>query len=275
MSDDTQQDDAVVQAADQSGDAPVGEAAAQDSSVAAIAAASAQPNVDEDKSWQRKHDRLLNEIKPLLGYSKQYGAENTAGFLKQFESVLGHPVLGPLAQQLLKTGNVELPKAKNEWDEPVQEPEWKSALNPLLSELQSVKNELTSLKSQSGMQKITQHTAQFLKDFDLSGEERARFAASMEEKLASLTTNPNGASILQNMDYRTFKSIAMPEIEEDLPRIYARKASKERAAVVAKATDAPGQPASGKETKPNGPLPKSVEELRRSVARAFSEGLLQ
>jgi hypothetical protein len=278
MSDDTQQDDAVVQTSDQSGDAPVVDSAAQDSSVAAVAAATAQPTtIDEDKSWQRRYDRLTNEISTdLIGYAKTYGGgRNIVGFLKQFESLLGNPTLGPLAQQFLKTGSVELPKPKNEWDEPAQEPEWKAALNPLLAELQNVRQELTAMKTQTGMAKVTQHTAQFLKDYPLSESERAQFAAAMEEKLASFATNANGASILQGMDYRTFKAIALPEIEEHIEQIVARKASRNKAAVVQKATDAPGLAAAGKETKPNGPLPKSVEELRRSVQKAFSEGLLQ
>jgi len=271
MSDETQNESAPAET--ESGDAPVTETQTQETTATASAAAT---TTEDDKSWQRRHDRLLQEIKPILGYTKSYGADGVAGFLKQFETALGNPTLGPLIQQLLKTGSVELPKPKtNEWDEPVQEPEWKSAMNPLLSELQTVRQELTAMKAQTGMARVTNHTAQFLKEWPLSDTERAHFASAMEEKLASFTNNPNGASILQNMDYRTFEAIALPEIKDSIRDIVRRQASSERTQAAAKATDAPGINVVGKEIKPNGAPPKSVEELRRSVIKAFSEGLLQ
>jgi hypothetical protein len=268
---DEQQPVAAEAVQDTSGAASVETAQAEGSSAAEGTAANAQ---EIDKSWQSRHDRLLSEIGEARAYIKAYGGNGVAGFLKQFESVLGNPTLGPLVQQLLKTGSVEFPKPKNEWEEPVQEPEWKSAMNPLLQELQSLKGEITSLRSQSGMQRITQHTQAFLKEYPLTDEERALFASAVDEKLSSFATNANGAAILQNMDYKTYKSIALPEIEDHLERILARKTAKAKAQVAQKATDAPGMASGAKEIKPNGPAPRSVEELRRNVRKAFSEGLL-
>ena len=275
MSDEMQHDAAAV-VTEQSGDAQVDSVATEASATATDAAASSQPaEKSEDRSWQSRYDRLSQSVsKELLGYVNQYGGgQNIVGFLKQFESVLGHPVVGPIAQQLLKTGNVELPKPKNEWDETPAEDPWKPQFNSLLAELQSVKQELTSMKTQSGMQKITSHTAQFLKEYPLDDSERARFTAAMDERLGSLATTPAGASLLNSMDYRSFKSLALPEIEEDIERIVARKAAKNRTSVVQKATDAPAIGANGQEKRPNGSLPSNPEQLKRQVREAFMRAM--
>jgi hypothetical protein len=271
MSEEMQHDAAAVSEV-QSGDAPVVTPENEASATATDAAASSQPaEKSEDRSWQSRYDRLIGVVsKDLLGYAQQYGGgQNIVNFLKQFETVLGHPTIGPLAQQLLKTGNVELPKSKNEWDETPAEDPWKPQFNSLLAELQSVKQELTSMKTQNGMQKITSHTAQFLKEYPLDDSERARFTAAMDERLGSLATTPAGASLLNSMDYRSFKSLALPEIEEDIERIVARKAAKNRTQVVQRATDAPAVGANGQEKRPNGALPQNPEQLKRQVREAF------
>ncbi len=276
MSEEMQQDTAAVVPSNESGDAPVVSTDDQNVSAAAeVVAATAQPKPEiEDRSWQSRYDRLKQEVSDeLVGYARTYGGgKNIVGFLKQFEQVLGHPDVGPLAQQLLKTGRVEFPKAQpaNEWDEPQAEPEWKPLVSSALQELQAVKQELTEFKTRQGMTAITDHTKKFLSEYPMDDQERALFNDYMGQQWSTLSANPNGSSILSKMDYTTFRTLALPGIEEFRSKIEARRMAKSRGQLAQKATDAPAQAPAASEKRPNGAMPQNAEQLRRQVQQAFA-----
>lgn len=276
MSEEMQQDTAAISQPNESGDAPVESAADQNVSAAAdVVAATATPEAKvEDRTWQSRHDRLVQEVSTdLIGYARTYGGgKNIVGFLKQFEQVLGHPDIGPLAQQYLKTGKVELPKAQptNEWDEPQAEPEWKPLVSSALAELQSVKQELNEFKTRQGMSAITEHTKKFLSEYPMDDQERAQFNDYMGQQWGTLSANPNGAGILSKMDYSTFRTLALPGIEDFRSKIEARRMAKSRGQLAQKATDAPAQATAGNEKRPNGAPPQNAEQLRRQVQQAFA-----
>lgn len=276
---DEMQPDAAVDSTAQSGDAPVEGVQNPEASAAATdAAAPAQDQTkNEDRSWQSRYDRLQQEIgRELLGYTKAFGGGNQiVGFLKQLETLVGNPTLGPIVQNFLKTGQVDLPKPKtNEWDEPVQEPDWRNPINSVLTEIQTLKQELNGFKQRQGMSAITEHTKKFLNDYPMSDEERAQFSEYMESQWGTLSANPNGASVLSNMDYDTYETLAYRGVKPFLDKIYARKLQKQRSQNVQKATDAPAQAPVATEKKPNGAMPQNAEQLRRQVRAAFERAMV-
>lgn len=261
----------------QSGDAPVGGAQGQEAPAPATeAAAPANTPQVEDRSWQSRYDRLQQEIgRDLQGYVKAFGGGNQiVGFLKQLETLVGNPTLGPIVQNFLKTGQVDLPKPKtNDWDEPVQEPEWKNPINSVLAEIQNLKQELNGFKQRQGMAAITDHTKRFMAEYPMSDDETAQFREYMDSQWGTLAANPNGASVLSNMDWDTYETLAMRGVKPFLDKIYGRRLQKTRSQNVQKATDAPAQTPVATEKRPNGAAPQSVEQLRQQVRAAFTRAM--
>lgn len=279
MLEEMQQDTAATPGATQSGDVPVVETSDQEVSAAAeVAVATAQPETKvEDRSWQSRYDRLQQEVgRDLLGYARSLGGgDKVVGFLKELEGMLGHSELGPIVQNFIATKQFSAPKPKNEWDEPDQEPEWKNPIKSVLAELQTVKSELTGFKQQKGADMIRDHTKKFLSEMPMSDPERALFSDYMDSQFGTLSANPQGAGLLSSMNYQTFKTLALPGVEEFRDKIEARRIAKTRGQLAQKATDAPAQASAGKETRPNGPLPSSTAQLKESVRRAFMEAMQQ
>jgi hypothetical protein len=272
--------DENAEATNQSGDAQVDAGTATETTTAVTeqqgAATTTADATAADRSWQGRYDRLQSQVsKDLLGYVQTYGGgQNIVGFLKQFESLIGHQTLGPVVQGFLKTGQVELPKQKqaNEWDEPAADEPWKQPMNSLLAELQQVRTSLNEVHRSQGMNAISDYTKRFAAEYPMDEHEKAQFSEHMDAKLAQLAASPTGPTLLKNIDYSTFKSIALPGIEESLDAIIRRRQEKARGNAAARATDAPGRVANGNERQTLA-VPMNSQQHAQQVREAFRRAM--
>ncbi len=229
----------------------------------------------EERSWQGRYDRLQAAVsKDLLGYVNTYGGgQNVVGFLKQFESLLGNQTLGPIVQTFLKTGQVEMPKPKNDWEAETTDDPWKQPLNSVLAELQQVKQNLTDIQRSQGMNAVSDYTKRFLAEYPLDETEKATFGEHMDQKLSALTATPNGSALLKNLDYQTFKSLALPGIESSLDNIIRRRQEKARSNAAARATDAPGRTAGNGNERTAPTMPTNAQQHAKQVREAFRRAM--
>jgi hypothetical protein len=202
------------------------------------------------KEARSRYDRFVEEVKPVQEVLRAYNLDpkQAANALVQFDAVLKDPTLGPLARERIMTGKTP-PVATSQPAAPTDEyvdPDVKA----LRDELAEVKNQLANVSRNahttastqvSGL--INQHESEFLGGYNLTVEEKQKFAESFSHQFDWMVKNH--PEQLMNMKRETYRRVALPVLDEILQEgggilgLAQRGLAQRQQGLAARATDAP------------------------------------
>lgn len=264
--------------------APSGEAQAQNQAGGSKDELQAKREANALKVIQSKYDKIVNLVgNKLQGrWLQELGGDGIDRALHQFETLLRDPSVASAARRLAQNpdgswtltpaqraaaavdAGLDQDSGSSEFVEP-----WEKAidqrLNPVLERMNALIERVQGVSEVNSNEAISRHTRKFLSDYPLNEEQRAEFSEKIGPAIARLDPQ-----VVMKMTYDNFKSyLGIPNIEPYLEDVIARKQQMKRSAVNGMATDAPGLPSLGAETKPNAPVrPKSINQLQRELAAA-------
>jgi hypothetical protein len=232
---------------------------------------------DEERGWQRRHNKLEDQVRPLKAYldnSELGGAKGVAQILANTSRLWADPKLAPILKTFFETGQVKFPNAQRsaddygtDFDAPESKP-WESDTEALRQEISALKQGLTGIQKSTGLRSISEHRAKFDRLYPMNAEEKAKFEDAMDARIDRLVSTPQGVAIANQMSWDDFESMGLPAINAFRGAIEERRRQIQLAENAQRATDAPGIGTGGDESAPT-KLPRSRAELAQQAKRAL------
>lgn len=185
------------------------------------------------------------------------GADGIVSLLNRYSQATSHPVMQQTLDRFFQTGEVP---GSNPYLQPVQEDD------PLSAEVRQLKGEVQRLKGERGVETAQSYVQRLFTEFPLTDEIKARVAEHVDRNVRQWSNRPDGVEVLRNLNYDTFKSIALAAMTpDDFVEIGTRAAASRQQQRQQAATDGPSRVATG----------TRVVQKQLSAADSFKEAFRQ
>lgn len=202
------------------------------------------------KAAQRELSRMkgkLGAVEPLV--DAVGGTEPLMGHLRRLNTLVSNPKMREAIEHFEKTGELPAGLKTNgaETTEVFKEP-WDDAVEPVKSELSTVKAELAQLRGERGVEKVRGYFQEFRNEFPLPDEDFKSLVTAMTEQSKQWATTEQGRAALAGMNAETFRSLALSKLtKEQIRAAVLREDEAKRAQKAAAATESPSRGRTGQE----------------------------
>lgn len=237
----------------------------------------------EAKSWQGRYDKTLARFEGMEDVLEKHkiDGQQAATALDQYDLVLKDPTVGPLVNELLRTGKVDMPTSKTTEeiaDERLERPwlkDLEERVGPMLEENRMLKAQLEGVQRNTGSQAVEKQVSRFLTEYPLTDEQTREFKEDVKKWMSNVNS-PQGLAMLQNMTWEAFQAMGVPMIEKWRSEIEVRRTETKRQGLQAMATDAPSRVlTTGAEPTAHGPVARNKQQVianaQAAAARARAE----
>jgi len=170
------------------------------------------------------------------------GPDGILSLLNRYSQLTANPKMSQMVDRFLATGDVSVPNS-DPYAPNMQEED------PLTAEVRQLRSEVQRIHSEQGTGRALKFVERLFSEYPLNEEQKVRIAGSIDSTVRQWSSRADGVAVLKNLNYDTFKSLALKEMTpDDLADIgerlhVARQQAKNKAA-----TDSPSRVATSGRT---------------------------
>ena len=221
--------------------------------------------VEQVKAAQREVTRLqakYKEIDPVIDAVN--GSENLLNHLRRLNTLVSNPAMRAVITEFEQTGTVPSKAAKSNGrdadadDDDFEEP-WTRDLRALREENAALRADMNSVRGERGVEKVQGFFGKFFEEFPLQEDDRKTLAEALGDQAKKWSTDLQGLNVLRNLDYTTFRSLALGKLSKE--QIYAiadQERLRKQGARAAAATDVPSRMRTQAQEEPTALDPKDA-----------------
>jgi len=163
------------------------------------------------------------------------GPDGILSLLNRYSQLTANPRMSQVVDRFLATGDVTVQNADPYAPQMPED-------DPLTAEVRQLRGEVQRIHSEQGTGRARAFVDRLFSEYPLNDEQKVRIAGAIDSTVRQWSTRADGVEVLRNLNYDTFKSLALKEMTpDDLADIgerlhLARQQTKNKAA-----TDSPSR----------------------------------